>query len=612
MFKTIIEKCKFYFVLISCPKNRESGVLASSVVFGLATALAIGLGISFAWSWKEELGKMTLRGVIWLTFYLSQWAFDFSASLFNSVVVSSGNSITGNTLVIHGWTIVRDFANMFVVLGFVVVGIATILRMREYEAQKTLGPLIIAAILINFSMVICGVAIDVTNVTMEYFLSASGPGGVVEPLRAAVLNPMHGPALQTLSDTDNFPGFLVYGMTVCAFAIVSTMIFLLYGALLLFRPAALMCLVILSPLGIVSWVFAATKPFYTKWRDQLISWSILGIPTAFFLYLAGHLANRTVVGGSPTESLYSFLTVIGFLLIGYTFVFQTGAVGASAITGLVASGGRFASGAVRKGVKYTKAGAKAGAGAAGSRLKETEAGRAVTGGFGRAMERIGIYSEGSTAQKEQKKTKDAIDRAKANYKDNPDRVVRNAQGGGRTTRSEDIEASAIVAAQEGALDMNDARMVAHYQTAAQSGRYSAEEIRKAETRMPELARHNRPAVERIQRNSPTPLTEAEAGDMAVRNTMAGLSVGEIGKLSTNSMNMQFLEATRSKKLNKADADGVLSPQQVAHLKQYTTAGTAQEAEFTNRVNHLTRAGASPEEQTQGRELKKVALAINNL
>ena len=87
-----------------------------------------------------------------------------------------GVSFTGtdNIMVTNGWRVVRDLTNMFIVLGFVVIGIATILRIREYEARKILIPLIAIALLVNFSRVFCGLIIDGSNIIMDHFLTQGG------------------------------------------------------------------------------------------------------------------------------------------------------------------------------------------------------------------------------------------------------------------------------------------------------------------------------------------------------------------------------------------------------------------------------------------------------
>lgn len=80
--------------------------------------------------------------------------------------------VASNTFVQAGWTVVRDFANLFFILIVVAIGIATALRVKQYEVRKTLPRLIIVAILINFSPVICGAVIDAANIITNFFFTA--------------------------------------------------------------------------------------------------------------------------------------------------------------------------------------------------------------------------------------------------------------------------------------------------------------------------------------------------------------------------------------------------------------------------------------------------------
>ena len=80
-------------------------------------------------------------------------------------------SYTKSPAVNTGWPIVRDLANMIIVLGFVVIGIATALRIREYEAKQLLAKLIVIALLVNFSLLLCGIIIDGTNIVMTSFFN---------------------------------------------------------------------------------------------------------------------------------------------------------------------------------------------------------------------------------------------------------------------------------------------------------------------------------------------------------------------------------------------------------------------------------------------------------
>ncbi|MHB8903921.1 MAG: hypothetical protein ACYC40_02375, partial [Patescibacteria group bacterium] len=82
------------------------------------------------------------------------------------------NGFIKSTVVTNGWVIVRDICNMFFVLILLIIAFATILRIEEYNYKKWLPKLILMAILINFSKMICGLLIDAAQIVMLTFVNS--------------------------------------------------------------------------------------------------------------------------------------------------------------------------------------------------------------------------------------------------------------------------------------------------------------------------------------------------------------------------------------------------------------------------------------------------------
>ncbi|GAI48319.1 unnamed protein product, partial [marine sediment metagenome] len=76
----------------------------------------------------------------------------------------------GNEFLAVGWALTRDLANIGFVIILVIIGLATALKIREYQWQKTLPLLIGIALLINFTPVILGLIVDASNIMMHFFL----------------------------------------------------------------------------------------------------------------------------------------------------------------------------------------------------------------------------------------------------------------------------------------------------------------------------------------------------------------------------------------------------------------------------------------------------------
>ncbi len=308
-------------------------------------------------------------------------------------------SFTGpdNAMVIAGWTTIRDLANMFIVLGFVIVGIATALRIREYQAQKTLVPLIIVALLVNFSLMFTGIIIDGSNIVMDHFLKS---GGVVATSFGQTLEKQ-----LALFGDDPFSKdkIVIFGLsTGFAFVnIIMAFILLILGFLFAIRYVALWILVILSPLAFVFYVFNFTKKYFDMWWDNFLKWCLVGIPAAFFLWLADKMVTDKMIsspGKGAYVPLFAYLIPGFMLLVGIMVSMQTGAAGA---------------GIIRKGVKAVTAGGKALAKKGGRRLRETGAGKAVEKGITRAAERTRLTRPGTFDQQQTKAREDTVKRMAA-------------------------------------------------------------------------------------------------------------------------------------------------------------------------------------------------------
>jgi len=160
---------------------------------------------------------------------------------------------TDNSFVNTGWKIVRDLTNILIVLGLVVIALATILRISSYQMKKTLPLLIAVALLINFTPMLCGLVIDASNIVMNHFLKSG------QYLAQSYWSTLGSSISELWSEVSSPSGVLGKGLLLIGSGLFSGIIFLLYAALFLFRYIALWILVILSPLALFCYIFPATE-----------------------------------------------------------------------------------------------------------------------------------------------------------------------------------------------------------------------------------------------------------------------------------------------------------------------------------------------------------------
>lgn len=263
-------------------------------------------------------------------------------------VVNTPVSITHANVVVRGWEVCRDLVNIVFVLALVFIAIATILKMRSYAMEKSLPGLLIVAILINFTPVICGFIIDIATVVMNIFKTAAIDGinfFANDPFKntfyPSVLDTLQQFVFNSNSIAQGLIGRLIAGIT---FNVLTFFVLAVYALIFFLRIMVLWALVIFSPFAFFGLFFPIAKGLWKEWSKQFFNWTFIGIPLFFFLYLSKIVIDNPVCQGTiPTGSTLnswlneqSMCSILGlifptfFLLIGLGATFMLGTKGTGA------------------------------------------------------------------------------------------------------------------------------------------------------------------------------------------------------------------------------------------------------------------------------------------
>lgn len=253
-----------------------------------------------------------------------------AAGLFDSAldffVLKMGGLITGSTGIGIGvsidiiWKIVRDLVNLSFIFGLVYVGFKTILDAGT-DTKKLLSSIIIGALLVNFSLFISKVVIDVSNVTASEIYKQMGIGeearrnnskaalstseafmaqmGILKLMapdkatQAALVAKTAGGAIGT---TD---GYLAFVVGASLFILVASFVFFAGAFLLAIRFGVLVILMMLSPVALAATVFPVFKGWRDKWWHTLFSQAFFAPAYLFMLYVTLKVAEgyATQMGG---------------------------------------------------------------------------------------------------------------------------------------------------------------------------------------------------------------------------------------------------------------------------------------------------------------------------
>lgn len=266
------------------------------------------------------------------------------------IQVASYNGYLSSDAVNVGWVMVRDLTNMVFVVALLIIAFGTILGIEHYEWKHMLFKLVAAAVLVNFSRVICGVIIDVAQVVMTTFVNgiAATVGGNF--IRAFSLDTIRSFS-NTGTATINPEGVYLAAM---ASLFISVTVLVTSGILLgmlVARVLVLWVLIVLSPIAFVLGVLDQTKSYASEWWSQFGKNVVTGPVLIFFLWLTlvtvgnglvnkqfaqtpgsinqDAFNNSSGIGQAlQWDKLVNFVIAIGMLLVGIKVTQQLGGIGA--------------------------------------------------------------------------------------------------------------------------------------------------------------------------------------------------------------------------------------------------------------------------------------------
>jgi hypothetical protein len=283
-------------------------------------------------------------------------------------VVNLAHNIDSITGINVSWRVIRDVMNMSFIFILVYVAIGTILGLEKVNWKKTLGAVVIAAVLINFSLFFTKVIIDSSNV-----LALTLHNQVVQctgPLPTTTANTTNAPGisncfmnslgLTSFYDIDGNNKVLgeLAGSSVSKYFLISIMAFIFFSiTAFVFIAAAVMFavryvifiyLLILSPIAVLGQVVPGLGDQAKKWwgnlLDQAIFAPIFMLMVWVVLEVTKSLTNALPAGGkvfadivSPGEKpvvlIMNFFIIIalmiGTLIISKGFSAKAGGWGSS-------------------------------------------------------------------------------------------------------------------------------------------------------------------------------------------------------------------------------------------------------------------------------------------
>lgn len=234
-----------------------------------------------------------------------------------------------------GWETFRNFANTFFIILFLVVIVSQLtgVGLNNYNIKKILPRLIVAAILINLSYVICQVCIDISNILgrgiMDFFdnIEVSMPtsvegmgvsGFATGTLTAVILIGTILAGVWFILSAEGWSGIVVI-IVLAAISIVTSLLFLFL--VLAAREAAVIILVIISPVAVVAYMLPNTKTLiFDKWK-KLFQNLLVVYPVCGFIVGGGNFVSKILLSAGAESGNVGFFSAFAAMLVGILPIF---------------------------------------------------------------------------------------------------------------------------------------------------------------------------------------------------------------------------------------------------------------------------------------------------
>ncbi len=231
------------------------------------------------------------------------------------------------------WVTFRDIANIFfvIMIAIIIFSQVTGVGISNYGIKKMLPKIIIYAILVNISWYIVVIAIDISNIvgsTLFKWLSNDGNWSFSSDVQKET-SPVEGILTGTVATgaliAAGVTAALVGGATILLFIASAALAVVMTVFILMIREAAVIVLVVTSPLAFVAGLLPNTEGLFKKWikltKNMLMIYPICSLIVGGALFVSNLLYGvvddpllKIIYGVLPILSLFAIIAIIKTVL----------------------------------------------------------------------------------------------------------------------------------------------------------------------------------------------------------------------------------------------------------------------------------------------------------
>jgi hypothetical protein len=261
--------------------------------------------------------ECTIEGIGWLVCPIMNGiaeGMDFIYERIRGFLTVQPITASVNNPIYRIWNYSRDLANIAFVIGFMIIIYSYLAGggFNGYEIRKILPRLVIAAILINVSYILCAVAVDISNI------AGYGVNQLFENVRDEVLPGSSTSAGVNWTSVTSFVLAGGVGLTVGALVLPAAiggltglwlmLATFLFGAALLVmvtflilaaRQALIVILIAIAPLAFAAFILPNTEKWFEKWRSVFFTMLIM-FPAFGAVFGGAQLAGEVIIRTATT------------------------------------------------------------------------------------------------------------------------------------------------------------------------------------------------------------------------------------------------------------------------------------------------------------------------
>jgi hypothetical protein len=264
---------------------------------------------------EESETSCAIDGVGWIVCPLMNFLADLNDKAFGVLTnfLEIEDELTTNTSLRAAWSTFRDMANVAFVIAFLIIIYSQLTGagVTNYGIKRLMPKMIIAAVLVNSSLILCQIAVDLSNIV----------GSTIYNLLTNLAN-------ADSSDTNAAGGWTeVVGLLLAGAVGVGLLIaiilaptaLLAIGAavlILIARKAIIILLIVVAPLAFVAYLLPNTEDWFKKWW-KMFSTLLMLFPVIGLIFGASSLAAgiiNNVAGDADGQHLLQ-LTALGIMAV---------------------------------------------------------------------------------------------------------------------------------------------------------------------------------------------------------------------------------------------------------------------------------------------------------